>query len=645
MKNRKLAIVGSMMFSALFFLSLVSSHASPCALFSEQFTGKASNQWLYNNADWMVKNDKLNVTNIETGKLASASAHIAPTGYFTIDVDVEPVFLTSSNGAYGLYFYTTGNKLITIDDIQTDGVAVFVFSNNVVLLAAWDDMDDSWYNIDYKVLNTTIASIGFSLAKEGVTLRLNKQDTTMRVATSIDQPAIFDRIALLAQGSASTPFGIGGSNVNFDNVCVDLIQAPAQNTLTVSKTGDGSGAITSSPAGINCGSDCTEKFNRGATVALTATAEAGSTFDGWNGGGCSGTGVCNVTLNLDVTVTAKFTKTKTQVCTASFNEDLILRIPIMSFMNDLFGKLFLWVDMQYVFTPKDVVFKLADFGAVNNPSAFQCAASTLNPDLSVNIPELTIVGSSQKYWLDLSYDADRSSGEDVYFLLKKFGVVGSDTKTVTLLSPQNGAEKQSLTPTLTWKASNGVTGFNLFVAKSDTELEDLKNNGTGCSDCIVSENVGTATSYVVPKDKLLPSNKYFWVVKATFGQDVVWSNIWNFMTGDSGGSTVTLLSPPDKSENQPLTPELKWSASSGAAGFSLFVAKTVTELLDLVNKGTACNECIVSESVGTATSYKLPNDKLQPSNRYFWVVKAMFGQEAEWSDVWGFVTAATGGGG
>ena len=77
-------------------------------------------------------------------------------------------------------------------------------------------------------------------------------------------------------------------------------------TLTVNKTGTGSGTVTSNPAGINCGSTCSADFNIDTVVTLTATADAGSTFTGWSGGGCSGIGMCQVTLAADTTVTANF---------------------------------------------------------------------------------------------------------------------------------------------------------------------------------------------------------------------------------------------------------------------------------------------------------------------------------------------------
>jgi uncharacterized repeat protein (TIGR03803 family) len=77
--------------------------------------------------------------------------------------------------------------------------------------------------------------------------------------------------------------------------------------LTVSKAGNGEGAVTSSPAGIDCGSACSARFSPGTPVTLTATASAGSTFTGWSGEGCSGAGTCEVAMDQDRSVTATFT--------------------------------------------------------------------------------------------------------------------------------------------------------------------------------------------------------------------------------------------------------------------------------------------------------------------------------------------------
>ncbi|CAK0758973.1 conserved exported hypothetical protein [Gammaproteobacteria bacterium] len=81
---------------------------------------------------------------------------------------------------------------------------------------------------------------------------------------------------------------------------------PSRNKLTVTRTGAGAGSVSSSPAGIDCGTDCTEDYSSGTSVTLTATKATGSTFAGWSGGGCSGTGTCTVTMNAATTVTATF---------------------------------------------------------------------------------------------------------------------------------------------------------------------------------------------------------------------------------------------------------------------------------------------------------------------------------------------------
>lgn len=88
-----------------------------------------------------------------------------------------------------------------------------------------------------------------------------------------------------------------------------LLSAEVQRTLTAAKSGTGQGTVTSSPAGIDCGADCSESFNDGSQVTMTATPQAGSTFIGWSGAGCSGTGSCQVTVNSDQTATANFTDT------------------------------------------------------------------------------------------------------------------------------------------------------------------------------------------------------------------------------------------------------------------------------------------------------------------------------------------------
>jgi len=75
--------------------------------------------------------------------------------------------------------------------------------------------------------------------------------------------------------------------------------------LSVSRTGSGSGTVTSNPAGISCGGDCSESYTGGTAVILSAVPAGGSTFAGWSGA-CSGSGTCNLTMSSARNVTATF---------------------------------------------------------------------------------------------------------------------------------------------------------------------------------------------------------------------------------------------------------------------------------------------------------------------------------------------------
>ncbi len=92
----------------------------------------------------------------------------------------------------------------------------------------------------------------------------------------------------------------------------DLI--PPGVALTLIK--NGTGTVTSTPAGINCGTTCTALFPQATQVSLNAIPDSGSTFVGWSGGGCSGTGTCVLTLASATDVTATF-RTIDDPCTGA----------------------------------------------------------------------------------------------------------------------------------------------------------------------------------------------------------------------------------------------------------------------------------------------------------------------------------------
>jgi hypothetical protein len=117
----------------------------------------------------------------------------------------------------------------------------------------------------------------------------------------------------LAAGTYTIKLGFFSSNWGtlytwLNNAGPVTVQASAVPTLSVNRSGGGAGAVTSTPAGISCGTDCTEPYPSGTAVTLTATPAAGATFTGWSGD-CTGTGPCTVTMTTNRAATASFAST------------------------------------------------------------------------------------------------------------------------------------------------------------------------------------------------------------------------------------------------------------------------------------------------------------------------------------------------
>lgn len=92
------------------------------------------------------------------------------------------------------------------------------------------------------------------------------------------------------------------------NVTATFNRSTATYLLSIAKAGTGAGTVTSSPAGISCGTVCSKTFPVNTVVTLTATPAAGSVFAGWSGH-CSGTATtCKVTMGGARNVTATFNK-------------------------------------------------------------------------------------------------------------------------------------------------------------------------------------------------------------------------------------------------------------------------------------------------------------------------------------------------
>ncbi|MEM7335605.1 MAG: choice-of-anchor Q domain-containing protein, partial [Chloroflexota bacterium] len=141
------------------------------------------------------------------------------------------------------------------------------------------------------LVNVSVEQLGPLQDNGGATLThaLLADSLAINAANSSACPALDQRGVLRPQGSGCD---IGAFELD-------------QFLLNLTIDGGGDGAVVSSPAGINCTEDCMGTFAAGSTVSLTATASSDATFMGWSGA-CSGTAVCQLTLDESKEVTATF---------------------------------------------------------------------------------------------------------------------------------------------------------------------------------------------------------------------------------------------------------------------------------------------------------------------------------------------------
>lgn len=82
--------------------------------------------------------------------------------------------------------------------------------------------------------------------------------------------------------------------------------SPGMVTLTLTKSGTGTGDVTSVPAGVNCGATCIGTFPAGTMVTLTASAANSSTFARWSGACTGSSTTCTLVLSANTSATAEF---------------------------------------------------------------------------------------------------------------------------------------------------------------------------------------------------------------------------------------------------------------------------------------------------------------------------------------------------
>lgn len=221
--------------------------------------------------------------------------------------------------------------------------------------------------------------------------------------------------------AANSGTGRTGS-LTIANHTFTITQSAVRYTLVLTKSGTGHGAIYKSglfsglfAANLLCGTDCSVailEYDTG-TLTLYAVPEAGTTFIGWSGGVCSGTGTCTVTLNEDISVNAAFSSISAPVTDSATTKleitgsDIYLRTPIIKYINNA-DSTTTYYSAEFVYMPTndnktwlkltraDVLADISLYSGSQLSQLYQ-----VNSDLRLHLTTIEYNGVS--VWADLEY--------------------------------------------------------------------------------------------------------------------------------------------------------------------------------------------------------------------------------------------------
>ena len=188
---------------------------------------------------------------------------------------------------------------------------------------------------------------------------------------------------------------------------------------------------------------------------------------------------------------------------------------------------------------------------------------------------------------------------------------------ISLVSPTNLASSQSVYTMLDWSGLSGVTYY-------DVELDT--DAGFGSVDYQTFSVASSSSSMYVSDLKF--ETTYFWRTRARHSVDTTqWSATWSFSTLDG----ISLVSPTNLANNQPLYLMLDWSGLSGVTYYDVDIDTVST-----------FNSADYERLVVSSSSSSLYISKEKFNQEYFWRVRARHSSDTtQWSATWSYTTTGT----
>jgi len=202
------------------------------------------------------------------------------------------------------------------------------------------------------------------------------------------------------------------------------------------------------------------------------------------------------------------------------------------------------------------------------------------------LPTSLMIGTKYFYTINAynSYNSSLSCTE------RNFTTVGC----ATVSAPTAAATGVSLTPTFSWAAVTGVTGYKLTIGTT-----------TGGNNILNAYDVGNVTTHTLSSPLAL-GTKYFYTVNSYDATTTTASCTERNFTTITACPTVS--APTSAATGVSVTPTFTWAANANATGYKLTIGTTA-----------GGSDVLNAFDLGNVTTYTLPNP-LNNGMKYFYTV-------------------------
>ncbi|MAO66161.1 MAG: hypothetical protein CL666_14290 [Balneola sp.] len=242
------------------------------------------------------------------------------------------------------------------------------------------------------------------------------------------------------------------------------------------------------------------------------------------------------------------------------------------------------------------------FGTVLKDSSY--------PDISATISGLEY--GTTYYWRVRS---ENTSGASAWTSPNSFTTISAEALIPGLLMPENGAQDQDTSLTLSWSEIELATTYHYQLSKQ-----------------VDFTPVGTANSMVaatsVQVNDLDYGTEYFWRVRSVTESDTSdWSDAAQFQTKIAKPGISELVSPNNSATEVEISPVLTWNYAARADSF-------IVQLASSNNFNTTVFEDVTKDTSTVALG-------LDYETNYYWRVKAKNSTgESNWGQIFSFTTKA-----